>query len=223
MGQSMYIRTERGTRMSMEREAPPDHVSVQDAGERLGVNPETVRNWLRSDPQKIAGQVVENAATNRREYWVQVRGEAEYPTLEEVAAQRGELATRGEIDLAEQRVLGFLEGIRDRIDRQRIEVTGQIERQRLEVTSNQREMLSQLKDISESLAREAAAKEEQAEAQDRMTRELSALNRYLEEGARAAEGDRAALAILLRTLRDQGAFSRETPEPREPWYKRWFT
>jgi hypothetical protein len=209
--------------MGVDREAPPDHVSVQDAGERLGVNPETVRNWLRSDPQKIAGQVVENAATNRREYWVQVRGEAEYPTLEEVAAQRGELATRGEIDLAEQRVLGFLEGIRDRIDRQRIEVTGQIERQRLEVTSNQREMLSQLKDISESLAREAAAKEEQAEAQDRMTRELSALNRYLEEGARAAEGDRAALAILLRTLRDQGAFSRETPEPREPWYKRWFT
>jgi hypothetical protein len=220
MGQSMYIRTERGTRMSMEREAPPDHVSVQDAGERLGVNPETVRNWLRSDPQKIAGQVVENAATNRREYWVQVRGEAEYPTLEEVAAQRGELATRGEIHLAEQRVLEFLEGIRDRIDRQRIEVTGQIERQRLEVTSNQREMLSQLKDISESLAREAAAKEEQAEAQDRMTRELSALNRYLEEGARAAEGDRAALAILLRTLRDQGAFSRE---PREPWWRRWFS
>jgi hypothetical protein len=205
--------------MSMEREAPPDHVSVQDAGERLGVNPETEINWLRSDPQKIAGQVVENAATNRREYWVQVRGEAEYPTLEEVAAQRGELATRGEIHLAEQRVLEFLEGIMDRIDRQRIEVTGQIERQRLEVTSNQREMLSQLKDISESLAREAAAKEEQAEAQDRMTRELSALNRYLEEGARAAEGDRAALSILLRTLRDQGTFSQPA---REPWWRRWF-
>lgn len=217
--------------MSPGREPPPNHVSVQEAGRALDVNPETIRNWLRHDPPKIAGQVATNMDTGRPEYWVQVAGKSETgaPTLQEKAVTNSQVATRGDVELTVESLIPL-------IDRNLGIVGSKIDRQRETLSAGQQEILQVVSSLADSLKRQADALEKMASSEERELVELGNLNRWLERLHADAQKDRAASQMLLKQFVEQGRASLAKPSEaaseaeveeakpdktkRKPWYAR---